>query len=345
MFDVTKIKAKVGIVGINQPIDPAYAILDAANYSSASGIFVDDLSPFVKVSYLKETQDYSDASSLQFNAFLKRVQEQAIVETVNDTFNEPDVIESKPEYTCDAEITKAVTNEGDFVGRRLIFDEIANSSLVINKCWLNFNGAGTIKLLLFNQFRKSPIQTKSITLTDTGINEVALNWVIPYSDIILGGRWYIGYLTDGLAVTANNMDRAYNCLNHVEVVSGRVHGWNTETIFEPVDFITESNEFGLNFDFSFKKDVTATIVNNINSLAMAIGYKMAIKCIEVYKSSKRSNGEQRLTEDKIRDLIFEIEGNPELRILGLFGKYRAEISKVRKSLSHTGYSINIGSKI
>lgn len=345
MFNVTKIKALTGIVGINQPSDPAYAILDAANAASTSGIFVDDLSPFVKVQYLKDTQEYADASSLQFNALLKRIQEQSIIEAVNDIFNEPDIIESKPEFTCDAEIKLEVANNGDFVGRQIVFEEIANSSLVINKCWLNFNGAGTVKMLLFSQYRKTPVQTKSIALTDTGINEVVLNWVIPYSDIVLGGRWYIGYITEGLVIEAINMNRGRNCLDGVCVDSGRVKGHIAETIFEPVTFLTESNEFGLNFDFSVKKDVTASVTNNINSLAMAIGYKMAIKCIEMYKSSGRTNANQRLTDDKIRDLIFEIEGNPELRIFGLFGKYKAEISKVKKSLSNQGYSINLGCKL
>jgi hypothetical protein len=172
-----------------------------------------------------------------------------------------------------------------------------------------------------------------------------LNWVIPYSDIVIGGRWYIGYLTDGLTVTANNMNRSLSCLKGVQIDSGRVFGHLTETIFEPVDFTPESNEFGLNFDYSLKKDITATVLNNLGSLAMAIGYKMAIKCVEVYKSSGRSNLNQRLTEDRIRDLIFEVEGNPELRILGLYGKYKAEISKVRKSLSNNGYPISIGCKL
>lgn len=345
MINVAKIKTLAGIVGLNQPSDPAYAILDVANAASSSGIFVDDLSPFVKVQFLKDTQDYAEASNSQFNAFLKRVQEQAIIEAANDVFNEPDIIESKPEFSCDAEIKLEVSNDGDFVGRQIIFEPIANSALVINKAWLNYNGAGTIKLLLFSQYRKSPVLTKSVTLTDTGINEVALNWVIPFSDIVLGGRWYIGYLTNGLAIEAINMNREPNNLKGFCIDSGRVRGHLTETIFEPVAFSTEPNEFGLNFDFSVKKDVTASVVNNINSLAMAIGYKMAIKCIEVYKSSARSNLSQRITDEMIRDLIFEIEGNPEMKILGLFGKYRNEISEVKKSLSHTGYSINLGCKL
>jgi hypothetical protein len=155
MFDVAKIKAKVGIVGINQPTDPTYAILDASNSASSSGIFVDDLSPFVKVQFLKDTNDDIGASSAQFNAFLKRVQEQSMIEAINDTFNDGDVLQSKAEFTDDVEITQEVVNSGDFVGRRIIFEPIANKALFINKCWLNFNGAGNVKLLLFSQFRKS----------------------------------------------------------------------------------------------------------------------------------------------------------------------------------------------
>ena len=345
MFNKTKIKALYGIVGINQPIDPDYAILDAYNSVSSSNIFIDDLSPFVKVSYLKETQDFENLSVAQFNAFLKRVQEQSIVETVNDIFNEPDVIESKPEFTNDVEISYEVDNNGDFVGRQIIFETMKDKALSINKCWLNFNGSGTVKLLLFSQYRKTPVQTKSVVITDTGINEVVLNWVIPYSDIVLGGRWYIGYINDGYSIKAINLNRSQNCLEGIDITSGKVIGKTTETIFEPNEFISDSNEFGLNFDFSVKKDVTASVVNNSDSMAMAVGYKMAIKCIEIYKASRRSNGEQRLTDDKIRDLIFEIEGNPELRIFGLYGKYKAEVSKVKKSLTNNGYSINIGCKL
>lgn len=345
MFSATKIKALYGIVGINQPSDPTYAVLDATNAASASGVFVDDLSPLVKVSYIKETQDYADASALQFNAFLKRIQEQSIIETVNDAFSEPDVIESKPEFTCDAETKYEVANDGDFVGRQILFRTMKDKAISINKCWLSFNGAGVVKLLLFSQYRKTPVQTKSVTLTDTGINEVTLNWVIPYSDIVLGGRWYIGYINEGNTISAINMNRSANCLDGVEITSGKVIGHTSESIFEPDKFVGTGNEYGLNFDISLKKDITASVVNNSGSLAMAIGYKMAIKCIEVYKASRRSNGEQRLTDEKIRDLIFEIEGNPELKIFGLYGKYKNEISKIRKSLSNNGYSINMGCKL
>ena len=345
MFNATKIKALYGIVGINQPSDPTYAVLDASNAASASGIFVDDLSPFVKVSYLKETQDYSDASSAQFNAFLKRLQEQSILEAVNDVYNEPDVIETKPEFTEDAEIKYEVSNDGDFVGRQLVFCDMKDKAVSINKCWLNFNGAGTVKLLLFSQYRKAPVQTKSVVLTDTGVNEVTLNWIIPYSDIVLGGRWYIGYINEGYTIKAINMNRSSNCIDGVEITSGKVVGHTSEAIFEPNKFTGTGNEYGLNFDISLKKDVTASAVNNSNSLAMAIGYKMAIKCIEAYKASRRSNGEQRLTDELVRDLIFELEGNPELKIFGLYGKYRNEIAKVKKSLTNNGYSINMGCKL
>ena len=66
MFSVTKMAGLYGAVGVRQPFNAAYAIIDAANQVSRSGLFVTD-NPICKVEFLKDSQDYNDITDADFN--------------------------------------------------------------------------------------------------------------------------------------------------------------------------------------------------------------------------------------------------------------------------------------
>jgi hypothetical protein len=341
MYSVSDIKTLKGLVGWNQPANPEYAILNAGNLESRSGIKIDEVSSYAKIEYVKDSQDYSGISDVNFNSYLDRLQESAVVQVVSDVFDMPDSMESKPLFSDNPDTFTQLDNDGDFVGFEINLARRADISAVINKAWLYFDGVGDIELLLFNQFSKDPVQRKTISLDDSGIKDVQLGWELPFSNGRLRGKWYIGYLTGVLTPNALDGNRCYNSYRFIDVCAGKVPGWNQDSVFGVSDFDGTGHDYGLNFDITIKKDVTATILNNEQSFASAIGFQYAIKCLQLYSSSLRSNINERYSKDFLNKALFELEGNSEQKIYGLKSKYYKSIKQLQKSFTCIGNKIHI----
>ena len=77
-YDVTKIETKFsGLVGLRQPDDPNFFVINPTNLASSSGLFVND-NPFAKLDLLNDTQDYDSIDEIQFNTKLTRVMNNSI---------------------------------------------------------------------------------------------------------------------------------------------------------------------------------------------------------------------------------------------------------------------------
>lgn len=344
MFDITKIIARSGLVGFRGSSNPSYSI-SAANKLSRSGVYVEDVSKFVKIEYLRDCNEYYAISDNDFNAFLIKLQESAIIEVCNDVFSSEDILVNKPLYSGYADDFKEVENESDLVLYEFKLSEISNRSLIINKAWMYFNGLGTIKLLLFNQFKTAIVNSKSVSFLNAGMQEVELGWILPFAESNINGAWYVGYLTSGLSPKAYNCDRCKNNISGVYIESGKVSGWNTESIFNPKSITYTANEYGLNFDLSVAKDYTATFIANEKSFANAVAMSMAIKTIDYIRTANRSNINQKLSSEMVDKMIFEIEGNPELKIWGLRSRYHNAVKTLKRTFTLEQSVISIGDKL
>ena len=71
MLNISEIRTDFfGIVGLRQPYNPDYDILEAALIASSSGMYFDQFSSYVTVENIKETQPYVDITDDNFNLWL-----------------------------------------------------------------------------------------------------------------------------------------------------------------------------------------------------------------------------------------------------------------------------------
>jgi len=90
MFNTTIVEnALDGIVGVRNPNNPDYAIIDSANQLSSSGYFVNDIA-LAKIEYLKEAQDYEAITDEGFNDLIRTLRKSAISSVCNQVFNTED---------------------------------------------------------------------------------------------------------------------------------------------------------------------------------------------------------------------------------------------------------------
>lgn len=340
MFDASKITEKlVGIVGLRQPYNPTFAILDAENTQSRSGLFVTD-NTYAKIELLKDTQDYKGINDTQFNDLLKRMQKASIINVCSQVFNnESAYIDRNLLFKNASNKIETQTLPDGFVGYRIRIDSDKNLAFKITRALLDFEGTGEIKLLLFNTAKKDPLFEQEITIT-TDHQEVALNWTINNTDTTYKGDWYIGYLSEGITVRPYKRD--YNDGNVMSNISflcidgGYVSGYNLETLFDVSSFGFDTLSNGLNFDITVYDDFTDLIIQNENLFARAIYLDFVINFLHSYATSIRSNANERLSDVIVSRALMEIEGtkgvDSPVQVQGLRPQFLREISQIKSEI-------------
>lgn len=337
MINVSKIRAALyGIVGIRQPLNPDYAIVDSANQVSRSGYFVTD-NELVKMEYVKDGQDYEGISDADFNTYLKQKQEQSIVNVGNAVFNKVDFIDRGLFYKYAMNKQNTVTLPDGFVGYRIQVSDEKNVAIKISRVILDFNGTGVFKLLLWNTGKKEVIESKEITITTDNQVEI-LDWVVDNTDGTYKGDYYIGYNTNGLSVEPfardyenSNIESVFTYLN---IDSVQVAGHNTETLFDLTDKEAYSDATGFNMDLTVYDDFTDLMTNNESLFANAIKLDMQINLLSIAQASLRSNRHERLSEGLVNKILAEIEGadNGVIKKTGLRSKLYGEISTIQEEV-------------
>lgn len=339
MFVANKIATELlGIVGFRQPYNPTYAVLDAENTTSESGLFVND-NPYAKIEFIKDNQDYKDINDKNFNILLKEMQKASIVSVCNQVFNEFDFIDRNVIYKNASNKTNVEDLPNGFVGYKIEVSNAKNTAISINRVILDFNGTGTFTLLLFNTGKKGALQSKVITIaSDNQVEE--LNWVLDNTSTTYKGDYYIGYVTNGIAVSPfkrelNNANLMSNfkelCLEKVFVKN---HTSNTLFDLNLVDGLSEDT--GLNLDISVYDDYTDFILNNKSLFAKAISLEFTIRCLQMYVSSVRSNSNERKAQELYQKIMIEIEGTKGsdsiISVTGLREQVLGEVSLLKQEV-------------
>lgn len=338
MIQVSKIQnALVGIVGFNQPYNPSYAIVDAENLLSDSGYFVTD-NPYAKIEYIKDNQDFLKITDTDFNLLLKDLKKRSISNVCNQVFSDYDFIDRSLLFKNASNKTVLEVLPIGFVGYRIKVTSEKNIAFKISRVLLDFDGAGTFTLLVFNSSKKEPIYTQEVTIT-TDHQEVVLDWVLDNSSSTYKGDYYIGYINNNLDVKP--FKREFNnasvmtkfndvCIEKVSVINHL-----TGTLFDLQKVEGLSQHDGLNFDISVYEDFTDFVINNKNLFAKAVCLDMVIQCMQMYLSSLRSNRNQMIAEQLYEKVIAELEGtNPDsvIRVKGMKPQLIGEISSIRKEI-------------
>lgn len=314
MFDKSIIASKLyGIVGLRQPYNPDYAILDANNVISRSGYYATD-NPFCKIDFVVDNMDYIGASNANINDFIKNLQISAITDVCNMVFDQPDYIDRQ--YVLNNTINKVALENiyNGFCGYELLVDREKNVAFEITRVVLNFSGTGNITLALFNSAVTTPLQTKVVNITsDFQIED--LNWKIDGASKEYKGRYYIGYIRESSTVPVPFKREYYDSvlLSAIKFFQIRPVRFTPTTLtnlklgdLRKVQYVVERH--GINPDITVYYDYTDMICRNERLFAKAIDLAFQIKLINSYITSTRSNRSERISAELITKAVAEMEG-------------------------------------
>ena len=314
MFQVGKISSNLyGLVGLRQPFNPSYSILDADNQISRSGYYVTD-NAYVKLEYLKDTQDYKNITEADFNIYLKRLQQSSILNVCHRVFNRFDYLDRNLLYiNAQNKVNQELLIDG-FVGYKIQVSSDLDIAFKIKRVLLDFDTTGLFKLMLFNTSKSDPILEQDITITSK-TQELALNWVVDNSDVTYKGDYYLGYIKT--ATTPIPFKRDYmnsdimTNISHLSIDKRQVKGHLIENLFD-------------------------LIINNDNLFARAINLEFSISVLREQLNSLRINSNERNAEKQTLRILAEIEGTDgesSLKLTGLSPLLIGEISQITKEIN------------
>lgn len=335
MFRVGKISEELyKLVGLRDPFNPDYAILDADNKTSRSGYYVTD-NPFVEIRTIKESQEYKDISDLDFNLYLKRLQQSSIINVCNRVFNRSDYLDRNLLYVYSNNKVAQESLPDGFVGYKIRTSDTKNIAFKIKRVLLEFDTTGDIDLILLHTSNPTtPIQTQTITITDK-IQEFVLDWDVDNVDTTHRGCYYLGYIKSGVSPVP--FKREYNYADvmssfaHLSIEKVKVLGHATATMFDMEDEEALSEDIGINPDITVYEDFTDLITQNEMLFARAIMLDMTIEILRTQINSTRSNTEKRQASSNAARIMAEIEGQTGdgvLTITGLRPTLASELSQL-----------------
>jgi hypothetical protein len=354
MFNVPKTQAALnGLVGFKQPANPDYAFLDAENQVSRSGRFVTDNS-LCKLEHIKDNYDYKDATNEQLNAFLQAKQKKAIVSVCDRVFNRPDFIDRQMLYQFANNKQDVETLPDGFVGYEIEVALDKNWAYEITRAIFEFQGAGDVELLIWNSNKKEPLFKKTITISE-GLHEEPLNWRLDNTNIVYKGKYYFGYITNGLTVSPYKRD--YENANVMSTITGM--GWRqievighsaNDTLFDLNNIDGSDISIGVNPDITVFKDATDTIIQNQPIFAKAIEMQLTIDLLQMIVGSLRFNLNSQNSKELLTKITVELEGlDPEegikktglkRQLLGEVNHLRAELDRIRQGYFAHGLLLN-----
>lgn len=336
MFDKNKITEGLrSLVGFRPSYNPEFFVLTPENLQSDSGYYIND-NPFAELEGFYSTINYANIDEIGFNEKLEQLKSSAITSVCNAVFSEksnPAFADRQLQFKNAMNKINTETLPSGFIGERIELSKLNSLAAKITRVLLDFEGTGNITLYLYSSSSIAPIQSKVIEITSDHM-AVELNWEIDsLSD------WYIGYYTDGIAVKP--YDRDFNLSNvesnikfvHLDKTIVPNHSgeniWDLE-LDESTDITT-----GLNLDITTYYDYTDLIIQNKFLFADAIQLEAGILMLSQYKSSLRSNKNQRLTEANLESIEAAIEGQQSDRyqkVTGLRPSLVKQLDLIRRKV-------------
>lgn len=310
MFDVGQIQSGlVGLVGVQQPYNPTYAVFDAQNLTSESGLYLNDM-PYFKAEYLIDSALGSDYTPTQVNESLINIFKGANVDVCNRVFDKIDLIDRQIIFTkAQNKVNLETTLNNGFLGYRIRMSNQKDLAFKINKLILEFQGAGDVKIMLFNSYESAPVKETTVTISSNYQTE-EVNWIVN-NTTTYKGEYYIGFVYDGTLTPYKRdyRDASYeNSIKELTIDKVQVNGHITEDLFdlEDVEGLSENN--GLNLDVTVFEDFTDFILNNKFLFARAIQLSSSINIYNRFISSNASNKQERYSKELILSIMRLVKG-------------------------------------
>lgn len=335
-------------VGFNTPTlslnlsDNTDLVVDADNLTSYSGLYFDDIN-FVSIQNIFDCQENTAITNAQFNALLKRMSEDSIVQFCNKVVaGENDHIQSENLFPYEKSFNDTLDLGSDFVAFKIEPYCVEDKALKIP--WLEICLTESVQfyVYLFNSNLKTYIQRIQVTASAEEakiVNLVDSNnkpWLVVDDDTYKGGNYYIGYFESDLG-TAKPYKKDWELASVQKVVSDYyIAPVKVEHNSNVLDIESETEvayTYGLNIGVEVYKDYTQLLINNKQSLLEGYKYQMAEKVLNMIKSSTRSNP----TADKLKEeavlgeLNAMLYGNAALGIEGIQGFLKRQVDDIKRT--------------
>ena len=341
MFDKNKITEGLStLVGFRPSYNPKFFTLTPSNLQSDSGYYVND-NPFAELEGYYSTIAYSAIDEIGFNNKLEELKASAITSVCNAVFSEKDnpaFVDRQLQFKNTINKINTESLPSGFICEKISVANVNSLACKITRLLLDFEGTGEITVYLYNTNSIAPIQSQVIDITSDHM-VVELDWTLDNTDGINGGDWYIGYYTDGITVAPYKRDLDNSSIEsstkftHLDktIVSGHTapNIWDL-TLNKSTNITT-----GMNLDITTYYDYTDLIIQNRFLFADAINLESAIRMLSQYRSSLRSNKDQRMTSDNLNSIEAVIEGqasNKYQKITGLRPSLTKQLELIRRKI-------------
>jgi len=322
-----------GRLGWRDATASGYPTMTGDNTTANSGLYFQDFHNLVTIPNIYNCQQDRDISDANFNTYLLNLQKAVINDVCNLVFNgKNDLVQNTLLYPYENSVNDTIENSGDFVGFEIFPEACKTQSLVINQILTQFDSVDSVTIYLFHSSQQAAVKSETITTQALSAKLTRVtDWFCDWTTY-KGGKWYLGYLTNGL--TAKALNRDYDLANVKREIYGncirpiKVPGHTATTLpdIELVDY--ESETWGLNLDVSVKRDFTDAILMNPQMFDNAIGLRMAYKVLELIATTTRSNNDERILTAALGELNAteqQFSGG------GIKNRYEKEIEKLSKN--------------
>ncbi len=318
------------VVGFRQPINPLYSVLNAVNITSTSGIYLEG--GMVTIENIKSCQDKQQISSTDLNSVIERLIKDSIIDACTLVFNESDKLGSGLLFNKENKITETLDNNGDFVGFEIKVISLQNITSIINNLICEFDAVGSLTVYLFHSSQQTAIKSQAVTLTENNSIKTYVNWILD-AHKEYGGKFLLGYLTNGLTPKAINREWDSSRQKEFKNISIRpiIISGHTSTSLPNIDnIIYTSDTYGINLDLSIFNDYTDFIIDNKNKIANLIKYQFQANVLKMIAFSNRSNG---IEENAKMVALKELEGilteSGNIYSQGILRKLENEAKKIK----------------
>lgn len=333
-----KIKSALfGGVAFRNPTDTGYNIVNTINSTSTSGLYFGDGMNFVTIRNIKDSQEDAEITPTEFNSLLTNLHNQVIDDVCRAIVGDKSrMLVSFNLYPYKKKFDQTLDTLTGFVGFEIKPEYKDGFVAKIEWVEISLDEAATFNIHLFNSNLKAPIKTQQVITVANESTIIYLNdWFIADDAAYKGGVFYLGYYESDLG-TAKPIKRDYensalqvrNDFFKIEPLRLQLNG--TLLVIDNEEYLPDTN--GLNIGINIYIDFTNLIINNKNIFYPAIQYGMAIKVLDIIRTSIRSNITTRLSKMNVQDVEFELYGNQELRIVGIIGKYHQRLDAIKKVL-------------
>jgi hypothetical protein len=326
MFNTADIKDSLfGLVGWDDLNSPQP--LTAENKESRSGRYFQGFHHGCALSSVYYLMEKEDATEIEFNDFLKRLQYSAILNSLNGVFNEDILIGQTLLFNRRGTAVPSVNAAGKKVGYKIVPVKDLSYCLIIKNISLMFKQSGDVNIQLWH-------------------NNIGKIWENTY--LAVANKECIFNVNQALYYSCREYKGGffYLCYDYaLEPVEYDICDFNKTYLFRAVPFegavlddtatVGTGKTYGINAEICVYRDFTEIIKLNEHTFSTLIGLQVAASCIELALNSGRSNKTERITKEQQSRLYNDLNvafSSPEFPYTtGIKNQIAREIKRIKQN--------------